>query len=745
MIQQVEQAECGLACLCMVAGYHGHETSLAAARVHTPTTLRGSTLQDLVDMAATYNLSARAIRCELEELGQLQMPAILHWDMKHFVVLKEVTARGIVIHDPAAGPRLADMVEVSRSFTGIALELTPTGDFVPARDKQRLRFGSLVRLEGGVRSALGQATLLSAVIELFVLATPFFLQLVIDEVVLKGDLGLLTVLTGAFMLVAAFRAGATLIRSLTLQYLSNALAYDMRTRLFRRLIRLPTGFLQRRSVGDVQQRFSALDPIKQFLGGGALLAAFDGLFSVLLAVLMLAYAADLALVVFVATAIYAALRLLTVRASRRRAGEAMRAKAREQSKFLETLRTFGTLKSLGIEPRREMVYRNVAGETLSAEARLGTLTYGMQALNQAIFGIAAVLVVFLAAQQVIATELTIGVLTAFTAYTALFTQRVATLIEQVVAYRLLDVQLEFISDIALAEEEEGLDDAAPVAELKGAVSLRNARFRYGRRDREILAGASLQIEPGEFVAIAGASGAGKSTLLSLLAGLQNLTSGEVRIDDVPLRKWGKRALRSRIGVVMQDDQLLSGSIAENIALFDADYRYEDLLRAAELACVDQDILALPMGFHSLVGDLGNTLSGGQKQRIMLARALYRKPAILILDEGTSHVDVQTEQRINAMLRELTITRIVAAHRPETLAAADRVLVIADGQLRAPVSSAQAAGVDGSEQRRRTGIARDGAANPRSVPIPARGVPHRPPDAPAPAAAWRPRLAPEDQG
>ncbi|MGK6356624.1 peptidase domain-containing ABC transporter [Sphingomonas sp. DT-207] len=690
LILQVEPAECGLACVCMVAGFHGHETSLAAARVSNATTLRGSTLQDLVDIAASYRLGARAIRCEADELHQLQMPAILHWEMKHFVVLKEVTPKGIIIHDPANGARLADRSEVSRSFTGVALELTPTGEFAPARDTKRLRLGSLVRLDQGVKSAFGQAAILSATIEFFVIATPFFMQLVIDEVILKGDLGLLTILGLAFLLITMFRAIATLIRSLTFQYISNALAYDMRARLFRRLVRLPAAFLQRRNVGDVQQRFAALDPIKQFLGGGALLAMFDGLFSIVVGILMMVYATDLALIVFGATVLYTMIRLLAVRISRRRAGDAMRAKAREQSKFLETLRAFGTIKSLGIEPRREMLYRNVAGETLSAEARLGNITFGMQALNQAIFGGVGVLVVLIAAPQVMSGEMTVGVLTAFIAYMTLFTQRIGTLIEQIVAYRLLDVQLDFVSDIALADEEEGLDDSPPVAELRGAVTLRNARFRYARRDREILAGASLAIEPGEFVAIAGASGAGKSTVLRILAGLQELNSGEVRIDDIPLHKWGKRALRRQIGVVMQDDQLLTGSIAENIALFDAEYRYEDLLRAAQLACVDEDILGLPMGFHSLVGDLGSTLSGGQKQRIMLARALYNKPRILILDEGTSHVDVATERRINTMLRDLSITRIVAAHRPETLAAADRILLIAKGQLR-PQSAIMNAG------------------------------------------------------
>lgn len=697
IIHQVEPAECGLACLCMVAGYHGYETNLAAARIHNPTTLRGSTLQDLIDTAAFYNLSARAVRCEPAELAQLQAPAILHWEMKHFVVLKEVTAKGLLVHDPAAGVRLVDPAEADRSFTGIALELTPTSEFRPARERSGLSFRSLVRPDRSVKSAVTQAIILSFAIEFFVLATPFFFQLVIDEVIVKGDRGLLAALAIGFIVVAVFRGAATLIRSLTLQYVSNALSYDMRARLFRKLVRLPATFLQRRNVGDVQQRFSALDPIKQFLGGGALLALFDGLLSILTGILMVAYASDLALWVFAGTFVYAVIRFLTVRVSRRRAGEAMRARAREQSKFLETLRAFGTIKSLGIEPGREMVYRNVAGETLSAEAQLGNITFGMQALNQLLFGIVDVVVIVLAAGQVLAGDMTVGVLTAFIAYKTLFTLRVATLIEQIVSFRMLDVQLEFISDIALAEEETNLDAAPPSADIKGSIALRNVRFRYGRRDREILSGATLSIAPGEFVAIAGASGAGKSTLLKLLAGLLDVNSGEIRVEDIPVPKWGKRALRSRIGLVMQDDQLLAGSIAENIALFNPDYRYEDLMRVARLACVDEDILALPMSFHTLVGDLGSTLSGGQKQRIMLARALYNNPRILILDEGTSHVDVPTERRINAMLKELTITRIVAAHRPETLAAADRIFVLSNGHLRP-----QGQGEDEQEVRRPLG-------------------------------------------
>jgi ATP-binding cassette subfamily B protein RaxB len=290
-------------------------------------------------------------------------------------------------------------------------------------------------------------------------------------------------------------------------------------------------------------------------------------------------------------------------------------------------------------------------------------------------------VISLAALAAIAGEMTVGVLIAFIAYKTLFVSRIGTFIDQMVAFRLLDVQLEFVSDIALAEEEPNLDGGAPAGTLKGGIKLRNVRFRYGARDREILSGVSLAIEPGEFVAIAGASGTGKSTLLRLMCGLAEVTSGEVLIDGFPVRKWGQRALRRQIGIVMQDDQLLAGSIAENITLFDSDYRQEDLLEAARLACIEEEIQALPMGFHTLVGDLGNTLSGGQKQRIMIARALYRKPKILVMDEGTSHIDVPTERRINETLKNLEITRIVAAHRPDTLAAADRVFLLAEGQLR----------------------------------------------------------------
>jgi len=681
LINQVESAECGLACVCMIAGYYGHQISLASARVDNPTTLRGATLQDLVDVAASYNLSARAVRCEPDELVRLQLPAILHWDMKHFIVLKEVTSSGLVVHDPATGVRTVALREVGRSFTGVALELAPTQAFQPARERRKFSLKSLVSLDGAITSALWQAIILSIGVEVFVLATPLFFQIVIDEVIVKGDVDLLTLLAIGFTLLAMFKGGATLIRSLTLQYVSNALSYDMRSRLFRRLVRLPTSYLQRRSVGDVQQRFAALDPIKQFLGGGAILALFDGLLSIITGILMLIYAWDLALAVLAATGLYALIRLLTVRISRRRAGDAMRAKAKEQSKFLETLRAFSTIKSLGIEPGREMLYRNVAGDTLSAEARLGNVTFTMLAFNQALFGVVDVVVIVLAARQVLNAEMTVGVLTAFIAYKTLFTTRVAAFIEQFVAFRLLDVQLEFVSDIALAEEEANLDSAPPKPDIQGAISLRNGHFRYGRRDREILSGASIDIRPGEFVAIAGVSGAGKTTLLKLLAGLLDLKGGEIRIDDIPIQKWGKRALRSRIGLVMQDDLLLTGSIAENIALFDPEYRYEDLLRAAKLACVDEDILALPMGFHSLVGDLGSTLSGGQKQRIMLARALYNSPKILILDEGTSHVDVAMEMKINAMLKGQTITRIVAAHRPDTLNAADRVFMLRNGHLR----------------------------------------------------------------
>lgn len=680
MIRQTEAAECGLACLAMVANHHGQQVDLASLRRRHPISLKGATLKALIEIGTAMGFGARPVRCELEELGQLKLPAILHWGMNHFVVLSKVTGDRLLILDPALGERKLRLKELSDQFTGVALELSPTEGFQKKRERNILKLSSLVKLTRPAIGALLQALLLASLIQLFTLAGPFYLQLVIDEAILKGDSGLLVALAVGFGGVALFQVVANTLRGLTLQHLSISLGFDMGAKLFHHLLRLPLDWFHKRNVGDVQSRFRAIQPVQQFIANGAIAAVMDGVMSIATLALMLLYAPWLAAIVAASVAAYAAVRVATLSLSRKVAGDYLINDAKEQTRFLETLRAAQTLKLAAAEPEREGLQRNAMAATLRSSQRSAHVNIGFQAISQTLSGLTDIFVIFLGAKAILAADMSVGMLTAFLAYKGQFSGRITSLIENLISWRLLDVQLERLADIALTPREAKIDEAGWDAPLEGRLEAKRLMFRYAPGEPEILRGADLKIEPGEFVAIAGPSGAGKSTLLKVLIGLYPASYGEIFIDGRPLSAWSPRALRRQIGVVMQDDALLQGSLLENIALFDERPDMARVEAAARAAAIHEEIMAMPMGYQSLVGDMGSALSGGQKQRVIIARALYREPKLLVMDEGTSHLDLANEQAINAALRELKVTRLVVAHRPETLRAADRVLLLQNGQL-----------------------------------------------------------------
>jgi len=678
LIRQAETAECGLASLAMVAGYYGYEVDLTTLRRQFPLSMNGTTLRTLIDVAAAIGLGSRPIRCEPEDLALLRTPAILHWGTNHFVVLRSLRGRKAIIHDPAQGLLVLTPAQLSERFTGIALELAPTAAFRPKRESNPLRLGALVSLSGDTTRALIQTAFLSLLIEALLLAAPFYLQFVIDDAIVKANADLLKVLAIAFVLLLLFRIAAMVLRNLSTQFIANTLSFEMKARLFHHLIRLPLDWFQKRQVGDIQSRFLAIRAIQAFISQGALAGLLDGLLGTAVLVLMFLYSPLLALVVLGSVLAYLLMRAATFSLTRRYASDVIVTDAREQTRFLETLRAAQTIKSAGSESVRETQYRNSVAASINAQLRSGNINIGFITGEQAVSGLTDILVIYLGARQVIATDLSVGMLTAFLAYKTQFVTRSTNLIEQLFAWRLLDLQLERLSDVALAPREERIDSGGYEGPVAGRIDCRGLSYRYAFGEKLVIAGLDLQIEEGECVAIVGGSGCGKSTLAKVLTGLYRPTAGEVFIDGRPLRYWNNRSLRAQISFISQEDQLLAGTIAENIALFAEDLDMARVKECARIAQIAHEVDAMPMGYESLVGDMGSSLSGGQKQRLLIARALYRRPRILVMDEGTAHLDVRNEQAVSAALAELPITRLVIAHRPETIAAADRVISL-EGQ------------------------------------------------------------------
>ena len=689
VIRQNETTECGLACLAMVVGFHGFETDIAALRRRFPTSAAGVTLSAIMEMAARLDMSCRALKVPLADIRKLQTPAIIHWDMNHFVVLKSARAKSMVVHDPATGVRRYTRDAFSTHFTGVALELHPTRDFETGQERTRLRLSHLWTRIRGLKRTLAQALVLSAILQLVVLVSPFYLQVTVDEVLVKFDADLLFVLAFGFGALAVLNAVAGLLRGYVLLYFGNMLNYQMVCNLFAHLIQLPADFFEKRHMGDIVSRFGSVGPIRSLFTEGLVATAIDGVMAISTLILMFVYSAVLGSIALVALTLYLVLRVATYPPLRERNEDAIVFHAREQSFFMETVRGILSIKLFGRETDRRRLWQNRFADAVNADVRVHRLRIWFALGNSVIFGIEHVVLIYVAARMTLGAEFTVGMIFAYMAYKRQFTENAIALVERLIEFRMLELHLSRIADIALAEREPAaLPSSADRGDgtLRGALRLEGVSYRYGEALPEVLGGVSIDIAAGETIAFVGSSGSGKTTLMKIMLGLFEPTAGRVLVDGRPLADVGVGEYRRQVGSVMQEDALFAGSIAENIAFFDSRIDMARVVQVAGLACIHREIIAKPMQYETLVGDMGSALSGGEKQRILLARALYRQPKILFMDEGTSSLDVATERDVNASIRSLGVTRIIVAHRPETIRTANRVVALIDGRL-APADAA----------------------------------------------------------
>ena len=697
VVLQTEAAECGLACLAMVAGFHGYRTDLRTLRARHSISLKGTTLANLIALAGRMDLSSRPLRLDMDSLGSLQLPAILHWDLNHFVVLTKVRRQTAVIHDPKRGKRQLTLEEVSAHFTGVALELTPNEQFTPRVESRRIGLRALVGPLPGLGGILLQLFLLGAAIEVFSIVGPLLMQLILDQVVVAGDRDLLTVLAVGFALITLIRVGVGALRSWVALYLGTKLNLHLLTRLFSHLMTLPMPFFARRHLGDLVSRFDSLGAIRRTITTTALEILIDGMMAVVTALMMFLYSRTLGLVVCGVTLTYGVLRAARYRPLREASRSQIVNSAKQQSNFLETVRGMQAVKLFNREIDRTVLYQNLAVDTFNAGIRVQKLRMIFSALNGILFAIANIAVVWMGARLVLDGGFSVGMLFAFLSYKSQFTKRMSDLIDNAIDVWMLELHTGRVADIALAEPESrdlGPGDVAPPACFD--IELRNVSARYADSDPYVLRNVNLTIAEGESVAIVGPSGCGKTTLLRVMLGLLPAAEGEVLIGGMSLARVGSAKFRSIIGTVMQDDRLFSGSLADNISFFDPAADHDSIETCARMAAVHDDIVAMPMGYHTLIGDMGTVLSGGQKQRVLLARALYKMPKILLLDEATSHLDLAREKRVSEAIRHLKITRVIVAHRPETIATADRAFTL-DPEMRrlSPAESRAAARVVGA--------------------------------------------------
>ncbi len=642
--------------------------------------LKGAKLSQLIHIAQQLGFQTRPLRLDMEDLGKLKLPCILHWDLNHFVVLAKVGRKGVTVLDPASGERRLSFAEVSDHFTGVALELTPGHDFQPQKAVPAVTVRQLTGRVQGLWPALVQILLLSVALQVFVVIAPFYMQWVVDQVLVSADRDLLTVLGLGFGLALLLQVGIGLLRGWSVVYLSSRLGLQWMGNVFAHLLRLPLDFFEKRHLGDVTSRMSSVQAIQRTLTTSFVEAIIDGLMAVVTLGLMLVYSWKLALVTMLAVALYLGIRWLAYRPVRDGTERQLVAVAKQQTHLLESLRGMQSLKVAGEEATRRSTYDNLMVDTVNQDVRLARLGLGFNSASQLVFGVERIAVIWIGAVLALQNVFSVGMLIAYLAYKDQFAGRMAALIDKWVEFRMLRLHGERLSDIVLTppDELDGQVESLPPADTR--IEVENLSFRYADGEPWVLKDCSFSVEPGESVALVGSSGCGKTTLVKLMLGLLAPTSGTIRIGGQDLRKTGPRNVRAIVGAVMQDDQLFAGSVADNISFFDPDHDQARIEAAARLAAVHDEIAAMPMGYHSLIGDMGSSLSGGQKQRVILARALYRNPKLLFLDEATSHLDVMNERAVNEAVKQLSLTKVIVAHRPETIASVDRVLVVQGGRI-----------------------------------------------------------------
>lgn len=693
VVLQTEAAECGLACLTMVAQHYGDKRELSELRQDASLSLRGATLKNIMEMAHRLGLQSRALKIEMASLSQLSCPAILHWDMQHFVVLTTVTRNSIVIIDPSLGKRTLTLHEAAMHVSGIALEIAPTDTFTPKPARTALKLRHFLTKATGFKRNILTLIGLSALLQIFALISPYYMQTIVDDVIIQGNHALLKALAIGFFLLLVIETFTSTVRRLLILSASSRLQLQLSASVLQHLLSLPIDYFAKRHVGDLVSRFGSLAKIREFLTTGLVTALLDGVMAIVTLSVMAIYSIKLTLVVIVIMLIYLAIRVALIPVSKRLTTEKIALGASEQSHFMESMRAITPIRVYQQEVKRHSQWQNKLVLALNKEISLGKLRLSSDAINQILFGIENLIVIYIAATLVIDNTLTVGMMLAFIAYKTRFISALDSVVNTFIELSMLGVHFARLSDIVFAKPATPrrnlmagtqvlFTSSSPSAVMSShsfapcalALEARGLNYAYSENCPPVLRNINLQVAYGDIIAIVGESGGGKSTLLKCLMGLYTPTSGFIRhgSDDAS----GLPVIAS----VLQDDACLSGSIADNISCFDETLDHERLIHSAQIACIHHEIITMPMQYQTLVGDMGNSLSGGQKQRLLLARALYQQPSILFLDEASSNLDIENERKINQHLKALNITRIMVAHRPQTIAMANKVFELQEGAL-----------------------------------------------------------------
>lgn len=692
-VLQPTAADCGAACLAMVLGHFGRRVRLGELRDATGTDRDGTNALALVRAARRYGLRGRGVKVQRNELALLPRAAILYWNFNHFVVFERLSKHGVEVIDPGHGRRLVPMDQFRGSFTGVALAFEPGEDFTPGRDKQQVlpRYFQQMRRHVGVVARL---IALSLLLQLFTLAVPIITGSLVDRVVPRGDHDLLAILGAGLAAMLCFHFLVSFVRSHLFLYLRTHLDSSLTMSFLEHLVELPYVFFERRPAGDLLSRVNSNTAIREILTASTLSGVLDGSLVLLYLVLLFAMSPPMAWLVVGLGALQVGLYLLSRKKSRFLMSQSLQIRARSQDFLVQMLAGMETLKSAGAEVESLEKWTHLYVDELNVSLDQGRLEAWLESAYSTLKTGSPLTVLLLGGHLVLGGHLSLGTMLALSAMASGFLLPLSALMSTAFELQRLGSYAERLEDVFLAEVEQAPQTVRSRFELRGQVRLDEVSFRYGPSAPRVIQDLTLEIDEGQLIAVVGQTAAGKSTLAKLLFGLYLPTDGQIFIDGQDLAHLDLRELRRQFGIIPQHPYLFGTSIQYNITLGDPDLSLDQVVRAAKLAEIHHEILSMPMAYETQITAGGVSLSGGQRQRIALARALVRRPRILVLDEATSALDNITERAIYDNLNRLDCTRIIIAHRLSTIRQADRILVLRDGRLVESGTHAQLVRQDG---------------------------------------------------
>jgi ATP-binding cassette subfamily B protein len=683
-IKQIDEMDCGAASLAMVCRHFGRRVSITRIRQVVNTATDGTSLRGLCRGAEALGLAARSVKASKSNLSQMPLPAIVHWENYHWVVLFDVNEKTAWIADPATNVRKITRRELDEKWNGYAALFDYTQAFDQAPET-RAGFGWLTPFLKPFTGVFAKAFGLAVIVSALQMLLPVFTQVIVDSVLVENDSGLLTMMIGSMLVVLVFMTLAMLTQRYLLSFVAVRIDSSSLDFITRRLLALPLSYFSARKTGDIQRRILGVRQVREFLVQNGV----NGLTSIAqiaaAMTLMFIYSPALALIFLAVAPLYAGLMKFSSKKLGPMFDELEEAYGKYNSHQIDAIKGIETVKALGAESALREKMLNEFHGLAHKQFKSSFLMMSYEGAVQTVGFLSMAMFLFVAAQRVMAGEMTIGAMVAFNSLVAMANAPILTLLSMWDNWQFAAVLLNRMNDIFESEPEQGYDHSSlkPARSLEGRVRLQRVSFQYGGSDSaKILDEISIDIPAGKTVAIVGRSGSGKTTLVKCLAGMIEPTEGAIFFDEVEQKKLLYRDLRRQIGFVLQENYLFDDTIARNIGFGEDEPDLDRVAWAARVASAHEFIERLPLGYDTRVGETGVALSGGQRQRIAIARAVYNKPPILIFDEATSALDTESEKAVKENLDQLFEgrTSFVIAHRLSAVRDADLILVIEKGKI-----------------------------------------------------------------